>query len=940
MSFMSSANLSWVTGGLVGPTLPCQRTDRDPDLLVRVVRSDTDAPLDGLEVRLTPQLAQNSGTTGTGTAYFTALRKGIHAVQVNRLTPDHLATLVAPAARNVTMARHKRKTVVIRVDVVPLLTLTFCDHHFAPSREVVTVGYRIRGLSHRAVRLTVSSPQYANVLLFERVLTAGEKTDGDHTITWDGRANRGAPMKNRYVHPLLAPYTVQIVCPQAPNGGTATHQLHVYYHSIQIRQGTYTPDGQPPVKVTHPVAWAQYRLNELGYFAGPVDNVKGPQTQRALKRYSYASPGFYPTVLVLDSIAPAGGGNRATFTRAAGLTNVQIGDVIHVAAGPNNGTDWQVLRINGAATSATVVGPGAALADVGPAINTSVALIETDDEAHVTLDAQLTAGDRPRLVFEDDRLPAAGEQVKAYLSHDYFYGTTDNFLDPIGHLRQDEQKLDPIEVPVEASLLLVSRDDADGSGRGIEVDPEAIGPVEIEWLVDDLPEDLTVLPAAPTPAVPSRGRIYMTTHALPALQDAVTGADNCPAANNAGGPGGGRRPAATDHGPSFAIGAQHLPWTTAHVGTSVYSTMHQDPVLHPTKRGRAGAWFRGSYIAGDNFRITARIAFNRHGANPNLQANHQTLANLTMRALTTITEASTGTFTLWRTHHIAAVVHWPAPTSMGGMRARAVPFDTIAAQYRAAHCELRTDHATYGIADLLPTVPDQASYLQRIDAQMLAGGYGPPGSNAEFRADGIVPFSLPPQGNLRAAAYDNLLGNAILPFTGAGGVLDQIGAVLYEKVRERTGAGTILLRFDWHRPIFIRPAVRIVGRALNVDWPRYFTTTNACFGGMCGVAFLENPMSAAEGPYLFAHEMAHCRFLRHHETNIPLGGSDNPTDHDLNDHNCVMSYPNGIASRNPPLAPATLVWSEGGAEQPGFCGKCLLKLRGWNPTDPALPVQS
>jgi hypothetical protein len=108
---------------------------------------------------------------------------------------------------------------------------------------------------------------------------------------------------------------------------------------------------------------------------------------------------------------------------------------------------------------------------------------------------------------------------------------------------------------------------------------------------------------------------------------------------------------------------------------------------------------------------------------------------------------------------------------------------------------------------------------------------------------------------------------------------------------------------------------------------------------------LDNGMTHEEQDgFLFAHEMGHCRYLLHHQTDrdvhdptSPKFGVtqyDNPNDHDRNDHNCTMCYPDGIATR------PGLTWNKGDSTESRFCGKCLLKLRGWNVRDPALPASS
>ena len=96
-----------------------------------------------------------------------------------------------------------------------------------------------------------------------------------------------------------------------------------------------------------------------------------------------------------------------------------------------------------------------------------------------------------------------------------------------------------------------------------------------------------------------------------------------------------------------------------------------------------------------------------------------------------------------------------------------------------------------------------------------------------------------------------------------------------------------------------------------------------CVGLCAGVTLISNPMGADEQErFLFAHEVGHNRYLMHHHTK-GAGASDRAVDHDTTDLNCTMCYPHRIQAR------PGLTWKRGDATTPNFCGKCILKLRGW-----------
>lgn len=128
-------------------------------------------------------------------------------------------------------------------------------------------------------------------------------------------------------------------------------------------------------------------------------------------------------------------------------------------------------------------------------------------------------------------------------------------------------------------------------------------------------------------------------------------------------------------------------------------------------------------------------------------------------------------------------------------------------------------------------------------------------------------------------------------------------------LHEILGPGAIVLEFEPHAP---------------VDEFTSKAQDNMMAGG--GKIVINR---ACLGPYrsghLFSHELAHALFLKHYK-NAP---DHVQADHDQSDDNCVMSYirtPQEISGR---------VWGNAGhyadgQYEPEFCGKCNLKLRGWN----------
>jgi hypothetical protein len=156
------------------------------------------------------------------------------------------------------------------------------DDHFAPGAETLDIKYQIEGLGAGEVTLEISSPHYGKNPIFKRPLQVEEKADGPHTIAWDGKANCAeGDLKDACVHPLYSPYTVRL-----SDGATHTDQatFKVLYHSVALRQGPWTADEAAP-PTSDEKAWTQFKLNELGYYGGPVGKDSDSYLDRAVIRY-------------------------------------------------------------------------------------------------------------------------------------------------------------------------------------------------------------------------------------------------------------------------------------------------------------------------------------------------------------------------------------------------------------------------------------------------------------------------------------------------------------------------------------------------------------------------------------------------------------------------------------------------------------------------------
>jgi len=171
------------------------------------------------------------------------------------------------------------------------IEIVSANSHFAPGAEELDVEYQIINCDKEEIYLEISSESYPDKILFKEPVAADSKVNGKYTVHWNGKTNcEKGPLAGLFINPLYSPYKVrlykdEVVCDEK--------EFHVYLHSIKLHEGTYTEDESVPDKNREPIKWIQYKLNELGYFSGPVDGIKGDQTKRAMRRYSYKTAGYY-----------------------------------------------------------------------------------------------------------------------------------------------------------------------------------------------------------------------------------------------------------------------------------------------------------------------------------------------------------------------------------------------------------------------------------------------------------------------------------------------------------------------------------------------------------------------------------------------------------------------------------------------------------------------
>lgn len=174
------------------------------------------------------------------------------------------------------------------------LAIVKIDRCFAPKAETLDVQYSISGFRNTdKVWFRITSAKYnaGNTVIFEKELDETQKQDGSHTLTWDGKSScKTGDLKEKYIHPLYSPYKAEIFLSDQCKD---SKPFDVLYHSVELAHGAWTADEkEPPEGNNHAekTRWVRYKLNALGYWAGPVDpdaadSVASGYLRKAILRY-------------------------------------------------------------------------------------------------------------------------------------------------------------------------------------------------------------------------------------------------------------------------------------------------------------------------------------------------------------------------------------------------------------------------------------------------------------------------------------------------------------------------------------------------------------------------------------------------------------------------------------------------------------------------------
>lgn len=771
---------------------------------------------------------------------------------------DHCQSLVgAAAAKADEVCGPEGPTATVAEPSLNLISVNGGQgERFAPGAETLDLGFEMVGMENEPLVLEVDATGHANPV-YRRELTSAEKGTGSFVVAWRGDTTcPSGALAGRHIDPLHGPYRVKLL---RGDQVAAEVDIQVLYHSLELRFAPHAATRPPEAER---VKWFQWKLNEMGYDAGPVDGTSRDSLTRAIARFQRA----------------------------------------HYAPGTTT-----ILTENG---------------DIN------------DDATFRALRAQNPARDH-RIVWEPGKDPLR-EDCKYLQRDNYLCDRGQDFVttnlpqfDSMDRKAHAEDKMDRGFVALEARVLLVGK-------RGAAVwAPQAVGPVKVAFEVRDSGHNLGVVRAD----VPAR-TFVARTYVQRALQFGGNGTadvsigtavridqtaagewlgDNCPTTH------GGYRAATAQancaaHFPADADN-RLAPWAAPTYGTETRGALTFHRALVPAFQGpvgrsheydgRAGLYFRMSTKAGDSFKLRAALDFSGLERREELTTAHQPHAATLVR--------ETGTWTVWRHTRVSAFCRMTAPAT------RPQPnWATVRAWWNDAFLEVADQGAPKMVLDYA-TVVTEAAYKAAITG--LPASHRPPDSATADRVTyrgaaglyGGPPIDQAPGES--AADYVRRAGEAMFDWVAGNdnAVVNKVLSLLHAKARETSPEGFVYFDYRVHPPISGRDDDGAGGWVATADpsaqdfvfmsdganknirgWVRVDGAVTLC---------VDNDSNVDN--YIL-HESGHARFLYHHRN----AGDANPNHHDADHDRCGMSYRFAgevAATKDYPL-----------------CGKCLLRLRGWD----------
>ena len=323
--------------------------------------------------------------------------------------------------------------------------------------------------------------------------------------------------------------------------------------------------------------------------------------------------------------------------------------------------------------------------------------------------------------------------------------------------------------------------------------------------------------------------------------------------------------------------------------------------------GKTGVLFRPARTAGDAYKLTVQVAWDRDAA------GKYALDNTRDAPLNAAVKAETGTFRVWRAVDIARVIKKKA-----GVPVFAV--DTFKGYYNKANIRMRD--------------------VRDATSTMAAAGYNAALATAVAAEAWYVQAAVDPAVDQHAQGTDVIAFRSWADYQTA--LRTAKGWTAAQLTTWFAGGGSTLNTASKYHGFCSTWAKRIMGKVCDPYLRQVKGITFMFFQGLynhenlpggsglngmainfasanrnrCGFIACPTPSSyggnANRLEQTTTHEVGHHLFLPHSPHGVSAGAGPSPGDHDTVWTNCTMSY-NYSAERK-------------------FCGLCLLRLRGWDKT--------
>ncbi len=513
--------------------------------------------------------------------------------------------------------------------------------------------------------------------------------------------------------------------------------------------------------------------------------------------------------------------------------------------------------------------------------------------------------DKDKKVYDQVGTIPAGSLVKLKLESDIFTvaGATDEMTTQAAYTEYQTLWSGGPRIPFYATATVI-----DSKGNGV-VCGKAMGKAKVLWDFTDPKQSLDTYLAtalAPPPNTNQSGGAKPFIDKALNYDKAATrpkDGDNCHI--DRGGKRGSSSGPPIFHGSDG--GAVNFPFTV-NKGSTRFWGCFSDFVKSGADEGRAGAIFRPARMAGDNYSVTAYLDI------------PFALDKADEKPTGALREVKVGDFEIWRLIHL--VKHYKKGTQTTGT------MPTFAEYYLDAFIEVKDDRGA--VVDMT-----QATYDTDFPTAFAAAG-----GNALVRQYGLasgsqwdapVPATPAPARTPTNWIATFLPYNQFTAAVAAGEGISSASRLTRRLNRNSCGSAAdyadqvqglcIAIAENLIRPKSTSNGITVMqfNATSNLEGQSSFplnglavSQTSAANRSRAGFLLCQTNAQAAQTP---AHEIGHLMFLPHSPrlkaadgSLINSGGGITPDFHDDANRNCLMSY---------------------ARPRPGFCGLCLLRLRGW-----------